>query len=60
VPKRHAITIFELPEDEYADCYRLVLPLKDLLLPDTRRMDSTSARTAAQQRGSPCGMRTYT
>ena len=32
VPKRHVITILELSDEEYTDCFRLVLPLKDLLL----------------------------
>jgi len=32
VPKRHAVTIFELSDEEYADCFSLVRPLKDLLL----------------------------
>jgi len=32
VPRRHVVTIFELADAEYADCFRLVLPLKDLLL----------------------------
>jgi diadenosine tetraphosphate (Ap4A) HIT family hydrolase len=32
VPKRHVISIFDLSDAEYADCFRLVLPLKDLLL----------------------------
>jgi diadenosine tetraphosphate (Ap4A) HIT family hydrolase len=31
VPKRHALTIFELEDEEYADCFRLVLPLQQLL-----------------------------
>ena len=31
VPKRHALTVFELADEEYADCFRLVLPLKELL-----------------------------
>ena len=32
VPKRHALTIFDLTAAEYADCFRLVVPLKELLL----------------------------
>jgi len=32
VPKRHVVTIFELSDEEYADCFNLVRPLKDLLL----------------------------
>jgi diadenosine tetraphosphate (Ap4A) HIT family hydrolase len=31
VPRRHALTIFELEAEEYADCFRLVLPLQQLL-----------------------------
>lgn len=31
VPKRHALTIFELGEDECAACFRLVFPLKEVL-----------------------------
>ena len=31
VPRRHVATIFEMSGDEYADCFRLVLALKDLL-----------------------------
>ncbi len=32
VPRRHVVTIFEMNEAEFADCFRLVLALKDLLL----------------------------
>jgi ATP adenylyltransferase len=32
VPKRHVATIFDLADDEYAECFRLVRTLKDLLL----------------------------
>jgi diadenosine tetraphosphate (Ap4A) HIT family hydrolase len=32
VPKRHVMTIFEMSEEEYTDCFRLVLALRDLLL----------------------------
>ena len=32
VPKRHVVTIFDLSDAEYADCFRLVLPLKEVLL----------------------------
>ena len=32
VPKRHVMTIFEMSEVEYTDCFRLVLALRDLLL----------------------------
>jgi len=31
IPRRHAVTIFELTEAEYADCFLLVLKVKDLL-----------------------------
>ena len=31
VPKRHVMTIFEMSEEEYTDCFRLVLALRDLL-----------------------------
>jgi diadenosine tetraphosphate (Ap4A) HIT family hydrolase len=32
VPKRHVMTIFEMSEEEYTDCFRLVLALRDLPL----------------------------
>ncbi len=32
VPKRHVATIFDMTDDEYAECFRLVRTLKDLLL----------------------------
>ena len=32
VPRRHAVTIFELTEAEYTDCFLLVLKVKDLLV----------------------------
>ncbi len=32
VPKRDVVTIFDMAEDEYAGCFRLVRVLKDLLL----------------------------
>ena len=32
VPKRHVATIFDMSDDEYAECFRLVRTLKDLLL----------------------------
>jgi diadenosine tetraphosphate (Ap4A) HIT family hydrolase len=31
VPKRHVMTIFEMSEAEYTDCFRLVLALRDIL-----------------------------
>jgi diadenosine tetraphosphate (Ap4A) HIT family hydrolase len=31
VPRRHVVTIFDLPEDEYADCFLLALKVKALL-----------------------------
>ena len=31
VPRRHAVTIFDLTEAEYTDCFVLVLKVKDLL-----------------------------
>ena len=32
VPKRHVATIFDMADDEYAECFRLVRTVKDLLL----------------------------
>ncbi len=32
VPKRHVMTIFEMSEAEHADCFRLILALRELLL----------------------------
>lgn len=32
VPRRHVATIFELTENEYAECFLLVLKVKDLLV----------------------------
>lgn len=32
VPRRHVVTIFELNEAEYADCFLLTLEVKDLLV----------------------------
>lgn len=32
VPRRHVVTIFELNEEEYSDCFLLVLKVKDLLV----------------------------
>ena len=32
VPRRHAVTIFDLSEAEYADCFLLVLKVKNLLI----------------------------
>ena len=32
VPRRHAVTIFDLSEAEYTDCFLLVLKVKDLIV----------------------------
>ncbi len=32
VPRRHVVTVFDLTEDEYADCFLLVLKVKALLV----------------------------
>jgi diadenosine tetraphosphate (Ap4A) HIT family hydrolase len=32
VPKRHVATIFDMTDDEYAECFGLVRTLKDVLL----------------------------
>jgi len=52
VPKRHAITIFELSDEEYAGCFRLVLPLKELLLaryaPDVFNVGANCGEAAGQ------------
>ena len=31
IPRRHAVTIFDLTPEEYSDCFLLVLKVKDLL-----------------------------
>ena len=31
VPRRHVATIFDMTDDEYSECFRLVRTLKDLL-----------------------------
>ncbi len=52
VPKRHVITILELSDEEYTDCFRLVLPLKDLLLaryaPDGFNVGANCGEAAGQ------------
>lgn len=52
VPKRHVMTIFEMSLDEYTDCFRLVLPLKDLLSarysPDGYNVGANCGKAAGQ------------
>ena len=52
VPRRHAINLFDLSDAEYADCFRLVLPLKDLLLarfaPDGFNVGANCGEAAGQ------------
>ena len=52
VPRRHALTIFELSDEEYADCFGLVRPLKDLLLarfaPDGFNVGTNCGKAAGQ------------
>ena len=52
VPRRHALTIFELSEAEYAHCFRLVFPLRQLLLarfaPDGFNVGANCGQAAGQ------------
>ena len=52
VPRRHARNIFELSEDEYAGCSRLVFPLRELLLarfaPDGFNVGANCGEAAGQ------------
>ena len=52
VPKRHVMTLFEMSVEEYADCFRLILSLKDLLLarysPDGYNVGANCGEAAGQ------------
>lgn len=52
VPRRHAVTLFELSAEEYAGCFALVLPLKELLLaryaPDGFNLGANCGAAAGQ------------
>jgi diadenosine tetraphosphate (Ap4A) HIT family hydrolase len=52
VPKRHVMTLFEMSEEEFADCFQLVLALKDLLLarysPDGFNVGANCGEAAGQ------------
>ena len=52
VPRRHAVTIFELSEEELAGCFQLALPLKDVLLarysPDGFNVGANCGEAAGQ------------
>ena len=52
VPKRHVMTIFEMSEEEYTGCFRLVLALRHLLLarfsPDGFNVGANCGEAAGQ------------
>ena len=52
VPKRHALDIFELSDEEYAGCFSLVFPLRELLIarfaPDGFNVGANCGEAAGQ------------
>ena len=52
VPKRHALDIFELSDEEYAGCFSLVFPLRELLIarfaPDGFNVGANCSEAAGQ------------
>jgi len=52
VPRRHVITIFDLSGEEYAGCFGLVLPLKEVLFaryaPDGYNVGANCGEAAGQ------------
>jgi diadenosine tetraphosphate (Ap4A) HIT family hydrolase len=52
VPKRHALDVFALTDEEYADCFRLVFPLRELLIarfaPDGFNVGANCGEAAGQ------------